>query len=115
MDKNSSAPDHETERISPTGTKVTHARDGSQLQTVVDEQLFIETAKEDQFAVMPGDPRSQPRQAPPKKDKQVPAGASASDTLPPSEAREGSEPERAPEEPVDGLVLGNSGFPSRGN
>lgn len=103
------------EWTSKTGTKLTHPQDGSQLQTVVDEQLFMETAKDDQFAEMPGDPRNKPRQAAPAMDKPVPAGAPASDTEPPEKARETSPPERAPEEPVEGLVLGNSGFPSRGN
>jgi hypothetical protein len=100
---------------SKTGTRISHAQDGSQLQTVVDEQLFIETAKDDQFAEMPGDPRNKPRQAAPAVDKPAPSGAAASDTEPPEKARETSPPERAPEEPVEGLVLGNSGFPSRGN
>jgi hypothetical protein len=108
------AKDDKGESASKTGTRVAHAQDGSQLQTVVDEQLFIETAKDDQFAEMPGDPRSQPRHAPPAKDKPVPAGAVASDAEPPQRARETSVP-KAPEEPVDGLVLGNSGFPARGN
>jgi hypothetical protein len=103
------------EWVSETGTKITHPMDGSQLQTVVDEQLFIETAKDDQFAEMPGDPRSKPRPAPPAKDKPVPPGAAASDSLPPDRARETSGPEEAPEEPVDGLVLGDSPFPARGN
>jgi hypothetical protein len=109
------ADNHAGERNSKTGTRVTHAQDGSQLQTVVDEQLFIETAKDDQFAEMPGDPRNKPRQTAPAMDKPAAAGAAASDTEPPENARETSPPERAPEEPVEGLVLGNSGFPSRGN
>jgi hypothetical protein len=91
-----------------------HPQDGSMLQTVVDEQLFIETAKDDQFSEMPGDPRSKPRQPHPG---QTPVGgaAPASDVEPPESARETSGPETAPENPVEGLVLGNSGFPSRGN
>jgi len=94
--------------------KSPHPQDGSMLQTVVDEQLFIETAKDDQFSEMPGDPRSQPRQPHPR---QAPArgAAPASDIEPPGNARETSGPEEAPEDPVEGLVLGNSGFPSRGN
>jgi hypothetical protein len=94
--------------------KSPHPQDGSMLQTVVDEQLFIETAKDDQSSEMPGDPRSQPRQHHPR---QIPAqgAAPASDTEPPENARETSMPEAAPEDPVEGLVLGNSGFPSRGN
>jgi hypothetical protein len=95
------------------GEKSGHPQDGSMLQTVVDEQLFIETAKDDQFSEMPGDPRSQPRQPHPRKTP--PQGAApASDSEPPENARE-TEPEAAPENPVEGLVLGNSGFPSRGN
>lgn len=96
-----------------------HAQDGSMVQTVVDEQLFIETAKDDQFSEMPGDPRSQAqspraRQAPaPLKGKG--GAAPASDIESPENARETSGPEKAPEDPVEGLVLGNSGFPSRGN
>ena len=91
-----------------------HAQDGSMLQSVVDEQLFIETAKEEQFSEMPGDPRSQPRQP---HTRQTPAkgAAPASDIEPPENARETDGPEKAPEAPVQGLVLGNSGFPSRGN
>lgn len=115
MSKQDGAVGKDGEWVSETGTKITHAVDGSQLQTVVDEQLFIETAKDDQFAEMPGDPRSQPRRPPPQKDKPVPAGAATSDTEPPERARETSGPESAPEEPVEGMVLGNSGFPSRGN
>ena len=91
-----------------------HPQDGSLLQTVVDEQLFIETAKDDQFSEMPGDPRSQPHQPPPR-SKPVQGAAPASDAEPPENARETSGPESAPEKPVEGLVLGNSGFPSRGN
>jgi hypothetical protein len=84
------------------------------LQTVVDEQLFIETAKDDQFSEMPGDPRSQPRQ--PHTRSSPPQGAApASDGEPPENARETAGPEQAPEGPIEGLVLGNSGFPSRGN
>jgi hypothetical protein len=91
-----------------------HAQDGSMLQTVVDEQLFIETAKDDQFSEMPGDPRSQP---PRPHVRRVPAqgAAPASDIEQPENARETDGPEKAPEDPVEGLVLGNSGFPSRGN
>jgi hypothetical protein len=91
-----------------------HPQDGSMLQTVVDEQLFIETAKDDQFSEMPNDPRSQPHQA---HGKSTPAlgAAPASDIEPPENARETAGPEKAPEAPVEGLVLGNSGFPSRGN
>ena len=94
-----------------------HAQDGSMVQTVVDEQLFIETAKDDQFSEMPGDPRSQ---AHPTRARQTPAqvqgsAAPASDIESPENARETSGPEKAPEDPVEGLVLGNSGFPSRGN
>ncbi len=92
-----------------------HAQDGSQVQTVVDEQLFIETAKDDQFSEMPGDPRSQPPHHP-KPGQPKPQGAApASDAEPPARARETSGPESAPEKPVEGLVLGNSGFPARGN
>ena len=96
-----------------------HAQDGSMLQTVVDEQLFIETAKDDQFSEMPGDPRSQ-AQPPHTRKTPVPkqgqgGAAPASDIEPPENARETSGPEKAPEDPVEGLVLGNSGFPSRGN
>jgi hypothetical protein len=91
-----------------------HSLDGSMLQTVVDEQLFIETAKDDQFSEMPGDPRSE---APRPHAKQTPSqgAAPASDIESPANARETSGPEKAPEAPVDGLVLGNSGFPARGN
>jgi hypothetical protein len=94
-----------------------HPQDGSMLQTVVDEQLFIETAKDDQFSEMPGDPRSQPRQphSPHPRQTPVQGAAPASDAEPPENARETSGPETAPEKPVEGLVLGNSGFPSRGN
>jgi hypothetical protein len=91
-----------------------HPQDGSMLQTVVDEQLFIETAKDDQFSEMPGDPRSQPRRPHPRQTP-VQGAAPASDAEPPENARETSGPETAPENPVEGLVLGNSGFPSRGN
>jgi hypothetical protein len=94
--------------------KGAHAQDGSMLQTVVDEQLFIETAKEDQFSEMPGDPRSQPRQ-PHTRKAPAQGAAPASDIEPPENARETDGPEKAPEAPVQGLVLGNSGFPSRGN
>ncbi len=91
-----------------------HPQDGSLVQTVVDEQLFVETAKDDQFSEMPGDPRSQ---APKPRPRQAPAQAAApaSDIEPPENARETSGPEKAPEDPVEGLVLGNSGFPARGN
>lgn len=95
------------------GKRSGHAQDGSQLQSVVEEQLFIETAKDDQFSEMPGDPRSRA----PHRQKPNPAtqgAAPASDLLSPGQARETS-PEGAPEEPVEGLVLGNSGFPARGN
>jgi hypothetical protein len=99
--------------VQPARNKSGHPQDGSQLQTVVEEQLFIETAKDDQFSEMPGDPRSQPPQR--GKARQPAQGAApASDSEPPENARESS-PESAPEEPVEGLVLGNSGFPSRGN
>jgi len=91
-----------------------HPQDGSMLQTVVDEQLFIETAKDDQFSEMPGDPRSQPPQ-PHTRKTPAHGAAPASDIEPPENARETSGPEDAPEDPVEGLVLGNSGFPSRGN
>ena len=91
-----------------------HAQDGSQVQTVVDEQLFIETAKDDQFSEMPGDPRSQPNR-PHQRQTPVQGAAPASDAEPPENARETTGPEKAPEDPVEGLVLGNSGFPSRGN
>ena len=95
--------------------KPVHAQDGSQVQTVVDEQLFIETAKDDQFSEMPGDPRSQPPHRA-KAGQPKPQGAApASDVEPPERARETSGPESAPEKPVEGLVLGNSGFPARGN
>jgi hypothetical protein len=99
--------------MQPGQQKSGHPQDGSQVQTVVEEQLFIETAKDDQFSEMPGDPRSQP----PRHGHRKPpaAQAPASDTLPPEQARETSPPEHAPEEPVEGLVLGNSSFPSRGN
>ena len=99
--------------VDPAGKRSGHAQDGSQLQSVVEEQLFIETAKDDQFSEMPGDPRSRP----PHRQEAKPAtqgAAPASDLLPPGQARETS-PESAPEEPVEGLVLGNSGFPARGN
>lgn len=99
--------------VEPARKRSGHPQDGSQLQTVVEEQLFIETAKDDQFSEMPGDPRSRPPQH--HKAKQPPQGAApASDLEPPERARETS-PESAPEEPVEGLVLGNSGFPARGN
>jgi hypothetical protein len=93
--------------------KSPHPQDGSMLQHVVDEQLFMEAAKDSQAGELPGDSRSQPRQP---HSRQVPAqgAAPASDTEPPENARETSMPE-APEDPVEGLVLGNSGFPSRGN
>jgi len=91
-----------------------HPQDGSKLQTVVDEQLFIETAKDDQFSEMPGDPRSQPHQ-PHARPAPAQGAAPASDSEPPENARETAGPEKAPEAPVEGLVLGNSGFPSRGN
>lgn len=92
-----------------------HAQDGSLVQTVVDEQLFIETAKDDQFSEMPGAPRSQPHQHAQSGQKAVQGAAPASDAEPPERARETSGPETAPEKPVEGLVLGNSGFPARGN
>lgn len=92
-----------------------HAQDGSLVQTVVDEQLFIETAKDDQFSEMPGDPRSQPHQHAPAGQKPAQGAAPASDIEPPERARETSGPETAPENPVEGLVLGNSDFPARGN
>ena len=99
--------------VEPAKKRSGHPQDGSQLQTVVEEQLFIETAKDDQFSEMPGDPRSRPPHH--DKAKRPPQGAApASDLEPPERARETS-PESAPEEPVEGLVLGNSGFPSRGN
>jgi hypothetical protein len=99
--------------VEPAKKRSGHPQDGSQLQTVVEEQLFIETAKDDQFSVMPGDPRSQPPHH--DKAKRPPQGATpASDLEPPERARETS-PESAPEEPVEGLVLGNSAFPARGN
>ena len=94
--------------------KTGHPQDGSMLQTVVEEQLFIETAKDDQFSEMPGDPRSQPDQ-PRTSPKPAQGAAPASDIEPPENARETAGPEKAPEAPVEGLVLGNSGFPSRGN
>jgi hypothetical protein len=94
--------------------KAGHPQDGSMLQTVVDEQLFIETAKDDQFSELPGDPRSQPRQ-PHARKPPVQGAAPASDIEPPENVREISGAEKAPEDPVEGLVLGNSGFPSRGN
>lgn len=102
--------------VQPAKNKSGHPQDGSQLQTVVEEQLFIETAKDDQFSEMPGDPRSQPpRHGRAGQGVQGAQGAApASDVEPPERARETS-PESAPEEPVEGLVLGNSGFPSRGN
>lgn len=91
-----------------------HPQDGSMLQTVVDEQLFIETAKDDQFSEMPGDPRLEAHRP---HSRQTPAqgAAPASDIESPADARETSGPEKAPEAPVEGLVLGNSGFPARGN
>lgn len=94
-----------------------HPQDGSMLHTVVDEQLFIETAKDDQFSEMPGDPRSQPHQPrqPHPRPAAVQGAAPASDAEPPENARETDGPGAAPEKPVEGLVLGNSGFPSRGN
>jgi len=99
--------------VEPAKNRSGHPQDGSQLQTVVEEQLFIETAKDDQFSEMPGDPRSQPPHQ--QKTKQATQGAApASDLVPPEQARE-TTPESAPEEPVEGLVLGNSGFPARGN
>ena len=88
-----------------------HAQDGSMLQTVVDEQLFIETAKDDKFNEMQGDLRPQPRSG----RKPAQGAAPASDIEPPGNARETSGPEKAPEDPVEGLVVGNSGFPARGN
>ena len=91
-----------------------HPQDGSMLQTVVDEQLFIETAKDDKFNEMQGDLRPQPPQPRPGQ-KQVQGAAPASDIEPPANARETDGPEKAPEDPVEGLVLGNSGFPARGN
>jgi hypothetical protein len=106
---------NENSKADPESTaKSGHPQDGSMLQTVVDEQLFIETAKDDQFSEMPGDPRSQPRQHPPR-HAPVQGAAPASDSESPENARETSGPEKAPEDPVEGLVLGNSGFPSRGN
>lgn len=99
--------------VQPEKNRSGHPQDGSQLQTVVEEQLFIETAKDDQFSEMPGDPRSQPPHR--DKAKRPPQGAApASDLEPPERARETSA-ESAPEAPVEGLVLGNSGFPARGN
>ena len=92
-----------------------HAQDGSLVQTVVDEQLFIETAKDDQFAEMPGDPRSQPPQPPKPGHRPAQGAAPASDAEPPENASETSGPEDAPEQPIEGLVLGNSAFPARGN
>ena len=94
-----------------------HPQDGSMLQTVVDEQLFIETAKDDKFSEMPGDPRAQPPRQPQSHPGRAPAqgAAPASDIESPENARETSGPEKAPEDPVEGLVLGNSGFPARGN
>lgn len=92
-----------------------HVQDGSQLQTVVDEQLFIETAKDDKFSVMPGDPRSQPPHHPDTGQSMPDGAAPASDAEPPQRARETAGAEAAPEKPVDGLVLGNSSFPARGN
>lgn len=92
-----------------------HAQDGSQVQTVVDEQLFIETARDDQFSETPGDPRSPPPHHA-KPGQPAPQGAApASDAEPAVRARETSGPEDAPEKPVEGLVLGNGGFPARGN
>lgn len=99
----------------PDKDKRGHAQDGSLVQTVVDEQLFIETAKDDQFAEMPGDPRSQPPHHPQPGHKPARGAAPASDAESPENARETSGPEAAPEDPVEGLVLGNSGFPARGN
>lgn len=99
--------------VQPAKNKSGHPQDGSQLQTVVEEQLFIETAKDDQFSEMPGDPRSQTPH-PGKRRHPVHGAAPASDIEPPENARE-SNPGSTPEEPVEGLVLGNSGFPSRGN
>lgn len=91
-----------------------HPQDGSMLQTVVDEQLFIETAKDDKFNEMQGDVRPQPVQ--PRSGKKPAQGAApASDIEPPGNARETGGPGKAPEDPVEGLVLGNSGFPARGN
>lgn len=106
--------DEKTGKDTEEAKKSGHPQDGSMLQTVVDEQLFIETAKDDQFSEMPGDPRSQ---APKPRPRQAPAqgAAPASDIEPPENARETSGPEKAPEDPVEGLVLGNSGFPARGN
>jgi len=101
--------------VQPGKQKSGHPQDGSQVQTVVEEQLFIETAKDDQFSEMPGDPRSQPPRHEHGHAKPPTGGAPASDTEPPERARETSPPERAPEDPIEGLVLGNSGFPSRGN
>lgn len=94
--------------------KTGHPQDGGMLQTVVEEQLFIETAKDDQFSEMPGDPRSQPDRPRPA-SRPAQGAAPASDIEPPEKARETAGPEKAPEAPVEGLVLGNSGFPSRGN
>lgn len=93
-----------------------HAQDGSLLQTVVDEQLFLETAKDDQFSEMPGDPRSTPgtRKEPAHREP-AQGAAPGSDTESPDNARETAGPEKAPEDPVEGLVLGNSDFPARGN
>lgn len=96
------------------GRKGSHPQDGSMLQTVVDEQLFIETAKDDQFSEMPGDPRSQPRR-PRAHGAPLQGAAPGSDLKAPEQVRETAGPEPAPEDPVEGLVLGNSGFPSRGN
>ena len=106
--------DEKTGKDTEEAKKSGHPQDGSMLQTVVDEQLFIETAKDDQFSEMPGDPRSQPRQSHPG-TAPTQGAAPASDIEPPENVRETSGAENAPEEPVEGLVLGNSGFPSRGN
>ena len=83
---------NENDKTSPNNQeKSGHAQDGSMLQTVVDEQLFIETAKDDQFSEMPGDPRSQP---PRHHTRKVPVqgAAPASDIEPPENARETSGP-----------------------
>ena len=108
-------PDQSSKPPAPGKDTRGHPQDGSLVQTVVDEQLFIETAKDDQFSEMPGDPRSQPQQHASSGQKPAQGAAPASDTEPPERARETSGPESAPEKPVEGLVLGNSDFPARGN
>jgi hypothetical protein len=59
--------------VQPGQQKSGHPQDGSQVQTVVEEQLFIETAKDDQFSGRAGagigypatgtSPREQPARA----------------------------------------------------